>query len=47
LGLVKNSLHDNTLPCKISSVERARDTVILSNFTLICLWPYFWQWRPR
>jgi len=29
LSLVKNSLHGTTLPCKISSVERAIDTVIL------------------
>ena len=36
MSLVKNSLYDHTLPCKISSVERAMDTVILlSNFTLL------------
>jgi len=40
LSLVKYSLHDNTLPCSISSVERAMGTVILPNYTLPCLWRF-------
>jgi len=46
LNLVKNSLHDNTLPWRCG-VESAKDRVILSIVTLLCLWPYFWQWCPR